>query len=142
MTLPILVQKVTIKTLARLEPTDIVAAHQVEEFGRMGAADLENAHVGHVEQAGRPAHGIVLVQDPRVPDGHLPAGKGDHFAGVGLVPIIERCALQRRVFWIFPAKLGQLGAGAHGVQILAADKVGHRQLETISVTGPVQVDRR
>ena len=49
----------------------------------MRAADLEDAHVGDVEEAGGLAHGVVLVEHAGVPDRHLPAGEGDHLAWCG-----------------------------------------------------------
>ena len=41
------------------------------------AAHLELAHVRDVEEAGRRAHGLVLVDDARVLHRHLPAGERD-----------------------------------------------------------------
>ena len=111
-----------------------------QEVDRVFAANLEDAHMPEVEEAGGLSDAAVLVEGRVVPDRHLPAGKGDHLASIGLVPIIEWCAQERWVFWILPAKLGQFRTRPQRVQSLAADKVKHRQLETLVVTGLVQVD--
>ncbi len=121
----VLIEEVSVKALAGLEPAGIVGQHQVQELGGVGAADLEHAHVGHVKEAGCLADGVVLVEDAGVPHRHLPPGKGDHLARVGLVPLVEGRAPELGVRVLIPLENGQLGTRSHRVEIVAPDKVGH-----------------
>jgi hypothetical protein len=45
--------------------------------------------VAHVEEAGRAAHGVVLVEQAAVLDRQLPAGEVDQLAALGAVPGVE-----------------------------------------------------
>ncbi len=72
------------------ESSHVVGGRQVEKVRRMGALDVEDAHVRHIKQARCAADHLVLVADGRVPKGHLPAGKGRHPRPLLLVPVVER----------------------------------------------------
>ena len=104
----------------------------------MRSADLKDAHVGHVEQPSRFADGVVLVQDAGVPDRHLPASKGNDLAGMGLVPVEKRRALEGGILLLGPLERRPAGVGAHRVQVAAAHEIGHPQFKAILVPGPVE----
>ncbi len=54
--------------------------------------DENLAHVTHVEQADRAAHGEMLVDDPGILEGHLPSAELDHARARGVMPFEERSA--------------------------------------------------
>ena len=70
----------------------VINRHQVMErfqCGRAGKTDF--SHVGHVEQACRPAHGHVFLDDAvRILDGEQITGKGDDLAAFRDVHVVKR----------------------------------------------------
>ncbi len=67
----------------------------VDDLRGVLAFEEQLAHVRGVEEAGRGAHGPVLLGDARVLDGHLPAGEGDELAPGVLVLFVQRGAQKR-----------------------------------------------
>jgi hypothetical protein len=81
------------KGIVRLVPaasrlTSLVVTRS-RKVSRKGARDLEDAHVPHIEQARRPAHCAVFIQDGAVAQGHLPTGEGYEVGAQPLVSGIE-----------------------------------------------------
>ena len=66
----------------------------LDRLQRVGAGDLDLAHVRDVEQPGPRADGHVLVDDARVFDGHVPAAELDHARTERAMPRVERGLLQ------------------------------------------------
>src|SRR5207302_1112170 len=60
-----------------------------EEGRAVLAREAEAAHVLEVEEARLRPHGLVLGDDARVVDGHLPATELDHASPEALVPGVE-----------------------------------------------------
>ena len=58
----------------------VVGADELDEVQGLGPPHLKLAHVRHVEEARRLAHGPVLLDDAGVLHGHLPAAEGHHAA--------------------------------------------------------------
>jgi hypothetical protein len=73
---------------------DVVGEDTLEEVERLRAARLDLAHVGDVEDARGPPDGQVLLADPRVLDGHLPAGERDELGPGREVASVQRGALE------------------------------------------------
>ena len=61
---------------------------------RVGAGDLDLAHVAHVEQAGPCPDGHVFVGDAGVLDGHVPAAERHHASLVAEVRGVQRGLLE------------------------------------------------
>ncbi len=80
--------------LAQGDAADAVGDQPVEPGLGAGAADLDLAHVGDVEEADPLAAGGVLGQGAFVLDGHAEAGVLDHAGPVGQVPGGQRSGLQ------------------------------------------------
>src|SRR5207244_1374877 len=61
---------------------------------RVGCRPLDEnlAHVTHVEQADRAAHGEMLVNDPGILEGHLPSAELDHARPRRAMPFEQRSA--------------------------------------------------
>ena len=75
----------------------VVRDEVVDDVGGVLAAQPELAHVADVEEAGGRAHRLVLVDDARVLDRHLPAREGDDARPQGDVLLVEGRASQRRI---------------------------------------------
>jgi len=60
--------------------SEIVGDEAVGLLEGAGAAELDLAHVGDVEEAGGGAHRLVLLLEPGVLHRHVPAGEIDHAA--------------------------------------------------------------
>ena len=56
---------------------DVVGQQMAQKIGGIGAGHIDRGHVGHVEHAGGPAHGMMLFKLRGVLDGHVPPGKID-----------------------------------------------------------------
>ena len=89
-----LVQEQRVLRPAGADPVDVVREHALDERDRLGAADLELAHVRDVEDAGVIAHRQVLGDDALVLHRHLPSGEGNHPSSGGHVAVVERCAAE------------------------------------------------
>jgi len=72
------------------------------------AAELEQAHVTDVEQAGRAPHGQMLFLRRAVPQRHLPAGKGRHPSARPDVDVIQGGCLRSASADSCQAKAGSL----------------------------------
>ena len=72
-----------------LEPRGVVHGDVLHGSQRAGAAELDFAHVAHVEQAHAGAHGHVLGDQAAAGAGvfhrHVPAAEVDHFGLEGAV---------------------------------------------------------
>ena len=68
---------------------DIAGKDALQQVAAAGAAEVEPAHVGHVENPGLPAHGVVLPNNALVLHGHVPSGKRHHTAAQGQVFLVE-----------------------------------------------------
>ena len=60
------------------ERRGVIARELLDGGQGVAASEFDLAHVRHVEEAGAGAHGPVLIAEPGVLDGHLPAGKRHH----------------------------------------------------------------
>ncbi len=78
--------------LAVHQPGHVVRGHPLQEGERPAPLHLKLAHVGDVEEAGRPAHGQVLGDEARVLHGHFPSAEGNH-----LGPALPVNSVQRRL---------------------------------------------
>ena len=72
-------------TLPRRQFADVVGEGLIEKGRGPRAADLDLAHVGNVEQAGRLPHSQVLVGNAGVLHRHLPAAELNQFSAQRLV---------------------------------------------------------
>ncbi len=82
---------------ARDELRRVVGSEALHELQRTRAGDPELAHVRAVEETRRRAHRAVLVDQPLVLDGHLPAGEIDELGTGFEVSFVERRAARSRV---------------------------------------------
>ena len=75
----VFVEQPGILRLADLQSGRVVSRDVIDEGAGLRPADFDLAHVADVEQAHGFAHGMVLVEDAGVLDGHVPAAEIDHF---------------------------------------------------------------
>ncbi len=75
--------------LADLQFAAVVHEQALEGGEGAGAAELDVAHVGDVEEADGGADGHVLGDEAGVLDGHVPAAEVDHFGFVAAVGGVE-----------------------------------------------------
>jgi hypothetical protein len=68
---------------------------------RIGAGDLDLAHVADVEQPGASADGHVLQDEARVLDGHVPPAERHHAGSRRAVTSVERRLLERGDGFLF-----------------------------------------
>ena len=64
-----------------------------ERLAGVGPLDEQLAHVRQVEEPGAFTDGPMLLDDPAVLEGHLPAAEGGHLGAERLVPIGERAGV-------------------------------------------------
>ena len=76
------------------EARGVVGGDLLDGRQRVGAGDLDLAHVAHVEQAGPRPDGHVLVGDPGILDGHVPAAERHHASLVAEVRGVQRGLLE------------------------------------------------
>ena len=74
----VLVEQPGVMGLAEFQLLDGIGGDVIGQSGGFGAADLDLAHVADIEDAHGVAHGVVLVDDAGVLDGHVPAAEIDH----------------------------------------------------------------
>ena len=68
----------TVLELVHLQGTDVIQRQILHCRFSPGAGNLDLAHVADIEESGVRPHALVLLNDPRVGEGHLPATKLDH----------------------------------------------------------------
>ena len=73
----------------------IVGEQPIEERQGLGSLEPDLAHVADIEDSGRAAHRMVLLDDRGVLDGHFPASELDELAAELLVRCEEGGAFQR-----------------------------------------------
>ena len=71
------------------ELADVVGSHALKVSRRAASRHLELAHVRDVEDPDALAHGLVLLEDAGVLDGHLPAAEIDQLRAELAVQVIE-----------------------------------------------------
>ena len=81
--------------LPDLQLAGIVAGDVLDRGQRVFAGNLDLAHVRHVEQARRGAHGQVFGRDARILDRHVPAAKRNHAGAKRHVRVVQRGFLER-----------------------------------------------
>ena len=72
---PALVAQARVLGAADIDGADVVGEHPLQEGERPGPLDLDLPHVGNVEHPGVGANRRVLLADPLILNGHLPAGE-------------------------------------------------------------------
>ena len=82
---------------------DVVGEYVVDEAPGVGAFDVDLAHVADVEHAHALAHGVVLLDNAFVLDGHVKSGKGTHLCVKGQVQVVQT---GRLVFVLFHGLVG------------------------------------
>ena len=90
----VLVEQAGVVRLSDLQLGHGVGGGKVDEFGRFRSADLDLAHMADIEEADGFADGVVLVDQARVLNGHVPAAEVDHFGTTGTVDVVQRRALK------------------------------------------------
>ena len=88
----ILMQHHAIVYLAHGSTGNVVGEDVLHELLRLGTAHQHLAHVAHVEHAACLAHGIVLVHDVGVLDGHLKAPERHHLGTQCNVLVVKTCS--------------------------------------------------
>ena len=88
----ILMQHHAIIYLANGSTGNVVGEDVLHELLCLRAAYQHFAHVAHVEHAACLAHGIVLVHDVGVLDGHLKTSKGHHLGTQSNVLVVKTCS--------------------------------------------------
>ena len=81
--------------LANREPRGIVARDVLHRLEGVAAGDLDLAHVADVEEPRARSDGLMLVDDARVFDRHVPAAELDHAGAERTVTRVERSLLER-----------------------------------------------
>jgi hypothetical protein len=81
--------------LPHLQLRRVVGRDALDRRQGVLAGDLDLSHMTDVEHAGAGADGIVLDDDARVLDGHVPAAEWDHLRAGGAVTSVERRFLER-----------------------------------------------
>jgi hypothetical protein len=94
---PALVADEAVAALAGLHVADAARAEALEELAGVPPVDLDPAHVRDVEQPAAGTDLLVLLDDARVADGHLPPGEIDHLGAGVDVELVQGCALQERL---------------------------------------------
>jgi len=93
----VLVAEQRVLDLADPERGDVVRREPLERPLGIRPAELELAHVAHVEAANRVPYRAVLLDDARVLHGHVPPPERNHPSAEADVGGVERSALQRGV---------------------------------------------
>ena len=83
-----------VEHLAGVQAGDLVGHKALQKLQRLRPFHVYLAHVADVEEPGRPAHRLVLLQDGAVLDRHFPPGEVHQPAAAGGVEIAKRGALQ------------------------------------------------
>ena len=84
----VFIKQAGVLRLPVLQFRDGVGGGEVHEFHGFRAANLDLAHVADVEHTYGFAHGMVLIDEARVLDGHVPAAEIDHLRARGAVHLI------------------------------------------------------
>ena len=91
---PIGVHQGGVLRLKNLEPRGVIRGDVIEERERLRTAELDLAHVAHVEQPGACPDRQVFLHDAGIFNRHLPAAEFHHLGAGRLVSRIQRRALQ------------------------------------------------
>jgi len=91
----VLVEQPGVARLAGLQVVDGVGGDEIGELGGFEAVDFDLAHVADIEKADGAAHGVVLIDDAGVLDGHVPSAEIHHLGSQGPMNGIERSGLER-----------------------------------------------
>ena len=91
----VLVEQPGVVRLAGLQLVDGVGGDEIGELGGFGAVDFDLAHVADIEDADGAAHGVVLIDDAGVLDGHVPPAEIHHLGSQGAMNGIERSGFER-----------------------------------------------
>ena len=81
--------------LADGEPGGVVARDVLDCREGVAARNLDLAHVADIEQPAAGPDGLMLVDDPRVLDGHVPTAVLDHAGAERSVTRVERGLSER-----------------------------------------------
>src|SRR5207248_90862 len=84
-----LVAEERILTVPDPEPRYVVDGQFLAYRGSFRTAELELAHVAHVEDPATFAHGTVLLGGAPIEERHLPPGELRHPGAEGLVRLVE-----------------------------------------------------
>ena len=95
----VLVEQAGVLRLADLQLVDGVGGDEIGELGGFRPANFDLAHVADIEEADRVAHGVVLVDDAGVLDGHVPAAEIDHLRAQGAMDRVQGCGAESRRCW-------------------------------------------
>ena len=82
--------------LADFEFGDVVGGDEIGQLRGFRPANLDLAHVADIENAHRLADGVVLIHDPGILHGHIPAAEIDHLGPQGSMDGIKRRGAERR----------------------------------------------
>ena len=88
----VLMQHHTIIYLSHGSAGNVVGEDVLHELLRLRTAHKHLAHVAHVEHTAGLAHGIVLVHDVGVLDGHLKSPEGHHLGVQFQVFVVKTCS--------------------------------------------------
>ncbi len=83
--------------LADAQARRVVAGEPLNRSQRVGAGQLDLAHVADVEKTGPRSNGEMFVHDARVFDGHIPPAELDHSSADGSMAGVERRFLEWRL---------------------------------------------
>ena len=74
---------------------DGVGGDEIGELRGFEAVDFDLAHVADIEEADGAAHGVVLIDDAGVLDGHVPPAEIHHSGSQGSMNGMERSGFER-----------------------------------------------
>src|SRR6185437_15300978 len=77
--------------LADGELRGVIAGNPLDQIERLTAANLDFAHVAHVEDSGTVADGFVLGKNAAVFERHVPAAEIDHLCAHAPVHMVQSC---------------------------------------------------
>ncbi len=98
-------EKAGVLRLPHLQPGRVVGRDALDGGEGVLAGDLNLAHVADVEDSGARADRGVLVREPAVLDGHVPAAERDHLRSRGAVTSVERRLLEKCFGRLFHERL-------------------------------------
>ena len=90
----VLVKQTGILRLADLQLRCGIGGNAVDQPQRLRAADFDFAHVADVEKADGASHRQVLLHNPGILNGHLPAPEIHHAGAQRHMRTVQRSALQ------------------------------------------------
>jgi hypothetical protein len=84
----VLIEQSRVVRLPLFEPRRVIGGDVIHQLKRLWATNLNFAHMADVKQACGCAHGLVLIEDPRILHRHVPAAKIDHFGAASAVRFV------------------------------------------------------